>query len=115
MVAWTDAGDLLEEFIPEVKKLFNLAMTITSIELHTAQLDVEADFLQSFLDTLPSHGELRAFSLVVARETPLVFASVSGLLYRNPGLQALRCVHHFLYAHAHVRDVEALTLTLLQR
>ena len=60
---------------------------ITSIELHTASLDMEVDFLQGFLDTLPSHGELRAFSLVTARDCPLVFSSISGLLYRNPNLQ----------------------------
>lgn len=74
-------------FVPEVKKLFNIALTITSIELHTANLDMEVEFLQSFLDTLPSHGELRAFSLVTARDCPLVFSSISGLLYRNPNLQ----------------------------
>lgn len=85
-----DDGQLLEDFVPEVKKLFSLALTITSLEIHTANLDVEADFLHTFLDTLPSHGELKAFSLVTARDTPLVYSAISGLLYRNPGLKALR-------------------------
>lgn len=85
-----DDPDNLELFIPEVKKLFSLTLTLSSLELHTANLDVEIDFLQTFLDTLPSHGEMKAFSLVTARDCPLVFSAISGLLYRNPALQALR-------------------------
>lgn len=88
-------GDYLEEFIPEVKKIFSRAFSISSIELHTANLDMEADFLQTFLDTLPSHGELKAFSLVTAKDTPLMFVTISGLMYRNPKLVGMRYV---LYA-----------------
>lgn len=85
-----DVGDYLDTFIPEVKKIFSLAFSISSIELHTANLDVEADFLQNFLETLPSHGELKAFSLVTARDTPLMFVTISGLMYRNPNLVGIR-------------------------
>jgi hypothetical protein len=77
-------------FIPEVKKLFSLALSLTSLELHTAALEHETQFLQSFLDTIPSHTEMRAFSLITARDASVPFSAVSGLLYRNPGLQALR-------------------------
>ncbi|KAK9895850.1 hypothetical protein P389DRAFT_210705 [Cystobasidium minutum MCA 4210] len=85
-----DVGEYLEEFIPEVKKIFSLAFSISSIELHTANLDMEAEFLQNFLDTLPSHGELRAFSLVTAKDTPLMFVTISGLMNRNPKLVGIR-------------------------
>jgi hypothetical protein len=88
--AATDVGESLDTFLPEVKKLFSLAFSISSIELHTANLDVEAGFLQNFLETLPSNGELRAFSLVVAKDTPLVFSTISGLMYRNPKLLGMR-------------------------
>lgn len=100
-----DAGDLLEEFIPEVRKLFSLAFSISSIELHTANLDVEPTFLQTFLDTLPSHGELRAFSLITARETPLVFSTISGLMYRNPKLMALRSVTYICVVVSSLTDM----------
>lgn len=88
-----DVGEYLEEFIPEVKKIFSLAFSISSIELHTANLDMEAEFLQNFLDTLPSHGELRAFSLVTAKDTPLMFVTISGLMNRNPKLVGIRWVN----------------------
>lgn len=85
-----DVADYVEDFIPEVKKIFSLAFSITSIEIHTANLDGEAEFLQTFLDTLPSHGELKAFSLVTAKDTPLMFVTISGLMYRNPKLVGIR-------------------------
>lgn len=95
-VSFPDYGDYLESFIPEVKKIFALAFSISSIELHTANLDMEPEFLQSFLETLPSHGELKAFSLVTAKDTPLMFVTISGLMYRNPNLVGMRQVQRAL-------------------